>query len=204
MNFYRFLLIYKPLLTMRINMVRYAKITFVLVTIVGLIISTPRMIFFQPELNTETGEWEMVYILHDGNPSESRNNSIMDAVIIVMFQVIPLFMMTIPVNTVNIFLLSMRRKEKVSKNSTTKSDSSTIMLVSVVVVFTFLKIPNCIVVMASATNAHLDPTFRWYTGELGRMTSVINSSVNFVIYFMVGPTFRRQLKLLLCGQKKNN
>ena len=190
-RFCRFLHVYKPLVVMRLNMYRYAKYALLSMTMTGVGISLPSRVT-RSLLMDESGLWRLNF--KKENPDEFYTNVMrMD---ITLFAIVPLLII-IPINTTTVILLAMRRQNKLSESSSKKSDGSTVMLLSVVLFFTILIMPRAFYVVTICIGRQLPPLIEEYVIDVGTICSNANQSVNFVIYFVVGPSFRKKIKALL-------
>ena len=188
--------VYIPLTVMRLNMYRYAKYAVVGLIITGISISLPTPISHSVIVD-ERGQWRVKFNGRDADEFDTT----MRRVDTVLFAIIPLSII-IPINTTTVVLLALRRQRKVSENSSKKSDGSTRMLVSVVVVYSILKIPRASDYFNSSIGRPLPQWVSKYLDDLGIICSTGNNAVNFVIYFVVGPSFRKKIKAIFCHRSQ--
>ncbi|XP_005095659.1 uncharacterized protein LOC101853848 isoform X2 [Aplysia californica] len=94
----------------------------------------------------------------------------------------------------------MRRQFKRQAQAKSSSHVLTITLVVIVVMFFILVAPSEVVLHVSQiSNSNMSPTYKTIEVVLNLMQS-INFSVNFILYCIISPYFRKTLKyLMLCG-----
>lgn len=196
--FHRFLHVYKPLLVMRLNMIKYAKISVTIITIVAIVITIPQMAVYQP-IQKENGHFEVIFNRMVFGTDQDDFHQIKNVIDIAIFNVLPLYFIIIPINTAIIILLATRQKDlKMNTDKTKKKeDKSTVMLVTVAVVFTILNMPTVVEVWMYVTDNTSFSTLMRFLGYTGRTCAAVNCSVNVMIYFLIGSAFRKKLVNLL-------
>lgn len=95
------------------------------------------------------------------------------------------------------------RKRRSSRATT--SDRTTAMLVTVVFIFVATELPQGLVLLMAATGA---PPFQMvyaYMGDIFELLSMVNSSVNFILYCLMSQKFRRVFcDVFCCGKRRGN
>ena len=99
-----------------------------------------------------------------------------------------------------------RRMRGASTTSRSAQDDANITLVMIVViaVFVFCQLPARIVQMIWSYHFPNCRTAPFYMSELSTILEVLNSSVNFLIYSVIRPQFRRNLSQFCCRSKREN
>ena len=108
---------------------------------------------------------------------------------IALFAVIPLLGVIVPLNSAIAILLNGK--------GLSKNDRSTRMIVAVVATFVALKLPMTLSVLLGVANVLPSRPELIFT-FLSRDLTIVNSAVNFLIYFAAGREFRRHLRKTFC------
>lgn len=124
----------------------------------------------------------------------------------ILFKIVPCILLTIFLITLVIQLLQAKRRQKRLRRESTNSGSShgpadrvTTMLLAVLVVFLIVQLPQgTLTVLVGFKNKN----FRRYVynnlGEILELTSLISSSVNFILYCCMNSEFRRAFEETFC------
>ena len=104
-------------------------------------------------------------------------------------------------------LQAVRRKHRDMKRSPKNKDNITLMLVVVVSIFIICEIPDLIlrviVTIKEFTPAwQISLTRLRYANAITNMMLTVNSSINFLIYCLIGSKFRKILRQMCCGPIK--
>lgn len=103
-------------------------------------------------------------------------------------------------------LQAVRKKHRDMTRSTKNRDNITLMLVVVVSIFVICEIPD-LILRVVVTIRELYPNFvsvlvLRYINAVTNMMLTVNSSINFLIYCLIGQKFRKILRQMCCGRIK--
>lgn len=97
-----------------------------------------------------------------------------------------------------------RRQKEMTKRHKNRNENITTMLVAVVTVFIICEIPDSILRILYTVHIYSNPlnirSLRYFNIATN-MLLTINSSINFIIYCLIGKKFRRILNSMCCGSR---
>ena len=166
-------------------MLRRAQQAVIITFVAAFVVTLPKILFFSYVLRYNADGLPFTTVIHE---IKSRSN-VMRWSDIVLFAVLPLLGVIIPLNTAIVVMLK--------RTSMSKNDRSTRMIVAVVTAFVVLKLPMTVSVLLAVWKV-MPPHITIIYRPLARDLTIINSAVNFIIYFAAGKEFRRHLRKTFC------
>jgi neuropeptide Y receptor type 1 len=128
------------------------------------------------------------------------------------YEVIPMFFIILPFNAAVLRSLrkmqlnrkSMRsyRKEDAGNRKRKSQDGSSAIIVAMVMMFILFRLPGCCLTIAERIKPYTGGMYEYKITWASKFTNtliVLNSAVNFVIYFIVGKSFRKTFRAMCCG-----
>ena len=126
------------------------------------------------------------------------------AFFLVMMFAIPALII-VPLNVVTVVLLYKRRQNRKALGGATSVDSATVTLIAIVLVFVLLRTPFSVLCVfeMDKTKAKGNASMAMdLLVILSRCAVALNPSMNFVVYFVTGTSFRTQLRQRMSCKRK--
>lgn len=202
----RYIAVCKPYQASRLCTVNQARKQFALVLICSVIYNVPKFAEGHITFNNKTQMMEPV-------PTALGQNTYY----MIIYQNIcyTVFMLIVPLLTLtllNIRLITAlkeirKRRAEMQSMRQQQDNNVTLVLIIVVLVFTICQAPALVtqIMWTVLTNSsRMCGGFQYYYSCISNLLVILNSSVNFLIYFFFNQRFRQVLLENICGRKPNN
>jgi hypothetical protein len=187
------------------NTLKYSKISFWVLSISTVIVTLPHFCEHYFQADSDRGRLILQAEIRSYVSTDAYNIGYRIIFKTLVFDVVPIFLIIIPFNGAVLKTLKNRQENPLSSKQ--KAAGSTLIIVSMITVFIILKLPGAIGQILFAVHELRSKTTKfgdWF-GILQQVANpliLLNSAINFLIYFSMGREFRKDFFELCCCVKK--
>ena len=210
-TFFRYIAVCKPLRVLHLSTLRGIKIQMFLVVLISHLIEIPRYLESHIETFTYKGHTHIAVIPSDLYMSDLYQLLYKTLFLVILRRFVPMVVIVVLTVKLTSTVRSTRkvRSELIAccKPKHTKgqpNETITLVLIIIALIFIVCQAPGMIYPIFRLTlERDTCNDFFYYYASIADLLSVLCSGLNFFVYYLLVPVFRKQLKKLLCGQKRN-
>ena len=203
----RYIAICKPL-QLHLRSVERAKLAVIIIIVMSVIYNIPRMFERVIEISEDPCTKEEIVITKKTAFREDKLYFLLyKTLMYLVFRAVGPLVLLVVLNLKLVSTLQqVRSRHKDLSKNTRHRENITLMLVVVVTVFIVCATPDltlrCLLMLTKYCNLPLNLQLMRYVNSLSNMLLTLNSSINFLIYCLIGKKFRRILRSMVCGARE--